>query len=37
VQMVIVLWVLWYLAKSRYLSVFFSDWPEPTEKATDKK
>jgi hypothetical protein len=38
VQMVIVLWVLWYLAKSRYLTVFFNDWPEPTDKtAADKK
>lgn len=33
IQMVVVLWVLWYLAKSRYLTVFFNDWPEPTEKA----
>ena len=36
VQMVIVFWVMWYLAKSRYLQVFFNDWPEPTEKADDK-
>ena len=37
VQMVIVFWVLWYLVKSRYLTVFFKDWPEPTEKASDDK
>ena len=37
IQMVIVLWVLWYLAKSRYLTVFFNDWPEPTEKASEEK
>ncbi|MBW4968157.1 MULTISPECIES: DUF2919 domain-containing protein [unclassified Pseudoalteromonas] len=37
VQMVIVFWVLWYLVKSRYLTVFFKDWPEPTEKASDEK
>ncbi|MGO2332507.1 MAG: DUF2919 domain-containing protein [Pseudoalteromonas nigrifaciens] len=37
IQMVIVLWVLWYLAKSRYLTVFFNDWPEPTEKAAAEK
>ncbi len=36
VQMVIVFWVMWYLTKSRYLQVFFNDWPEPTEKADDK-
>ena len=36
IQMMIVLWVLWYLAKSRYLTVFFNDWPEPTEKANDE-
>lgn len=28
-QMVCVLWVLLYLAKSRYLTVFFNDWPDP--------
>jgi hypothetical protein len=28
-QMVVVLWVLLYLAKSRYLTVFFNDWPDP--------
>lgn len=33
-QMVTVLWVLLYLAKSRYLTVFFNDWPDPE---TDKK
>lgn len=37
IQMVVVLWVLWYLAKSRYLTVFFNDWPEPTEKAAAEK
>lgn len=37
VQMVIVFWVLWYLVKSRYLTVFFKDWPEPTEKTSDDK
>jgi small-conductance mechanosensitive channel len=37
VQMVIVFWVLWYLVKSRYLTVFFKDWPDPTEKASDDK
>ncbi len=37
IQMVIVFWVLWYLVKSRYLTVFFKDWPEPTEKASDDK
>lgn len=37
VQMVTVFWVLWYLVKSRYLTVFFKDWPEPTEKASDDK
>ncbi|WP_462176862.1 DUF2919 domain-containing protein [Pseudoalteromonas gelatinilytica] len=31
-QMVLVLWVLLYLLKSRYLSVFFNDWPDPIEK-----
>ncbi|MCF7498815.1 MULTISPECIES: DUF2919 domain-containing protein [unclassified Pseudoalteromonas] len=31
-QMVIVLWVLLYLLKSRYLSVFFNDWPDPIIK-----
>ncbi|MFY8327279.1 DUF2919 domain-containing protein [Pseudoalteromonas sp. ZZD1] len=31
-QMVVVLWVLLYLAKSRYLTVFFNDWPEPENK-----
>ncbi|MGO2563952.1 MAG: DUF2919 domain-containing protein, partial [Pseudoalteromonas nigrifaciens] len=29
--------VLWYLAKSRYLTVFFNDWPEPTEKSAAEK
>ncbi|MBB1335035.1 DUF2919 domain-containing protein [Pseudoalteromonas sp. SR44-5] len=33
-QMVTVLWVLLYLAKSRYLTVFFNDWPDPE---TDEK
>lgn len=28
-QMVAVLWVLLYLMKSRYLAVFFKDWPDP--------
>ncbi|MBO7927488.1 MULTISPECIES: DUF2919 domain-containing protein [Pseudoalteromonas] len=37
IQMVVVLWVLWYLAKSRYLTVFFNDWPEPTEKSAAEK
>jgi small-conductance mechanosensitive channel len=37
IQMVVVLWVLWYLAKSRYLTVFFNDWPEPTEKAATEQ
>lgn len=37
IQMVVVLWVLWYLVKSRYLTVFFNDWPEPTEKAAAEK
>lgn len=37
IQMVVVLWVLWYLAKSRYLTVFFNDWPESTEKAAAEK
>ena len=37
IQMVVILWVLWYLAKSRYLTVFFNDWPEPTEKAAAEK
>ncbi|MGX1111959.1 hypothetical protein ACSSVW_001348 [Pseudoalteromonas sp. MBR-15] len=31
-QMVLVLWVLLYLVKSRYLSVFFNDWPDPIVK-----
>jgi len=35
-QMVVVLWVLLYLAKSRYLTVFFNDWPDPITD-TDKK
>lgn len=37
IQMVVVLWVLWYLVKSRYLTVFFNDWPEPTEKSAAEK
>ncbi|WP_404340499.1 DUF2919 domain-containing protein [Pseudoalteromonas mariniglutinosa] len=28
-QIVLVLWVLLYLVSSRYLSVFFNDWPDP--------
>ncbi|MBQ4834546.1 DUF2919 domain-containing protein [Pseudoalteromonas sp. MMG010] len=31
-QMVLVLWVTLYLVKSRYLVVFFNDWPEPNDK-----
>lgn len=29
VQMVMLLWVILYLLKSRYLVNFFNDWPEP--------
>ncbi|BBN82350.1 hypothetical protein PA25_23350 [Pseudoalteromonas sp. A25] len=29
VQMVLLLWVILYLLKSKYLSYFFNDWPEP--------
>ncbi|MBD1584797.1 DUF2919 domain-containing protein [Pseudoalteromonas sp. S16_S37] len=29
VQMVMLLWVILYLLKSKYLSYFFNDWPEP--------
>jgi uncharacterized membrane protein YhaH (DUF805 family) len=36
-QMLLVLWVLLYLARSRYLGVFFKDWPEPTEKSQKDK
>lgn len=35
VQMVVVLWVLFYLLKSRYLTVFFNDWPEPTDTLSE--
>ncbi|CCQ09304.1 hypothetical protein PALB_1420 [Pseudoalteromonas luteoviolacea B = ATCC 29581] len=28
VQIVLLIWVLWYLLKSRYLDCFFSDWPQ---------
>lgn len=34
-QTVFVAWVLLYLIKSRYLKVFFADWPEQLE--SDKK
>ena len=29
VQMVLLTWIILYLIKSRYLSCFFRDWPEP--------
>ncbi|MBE0368980.1 MULTISPECIES: DUF2919 domain-containing protein [Pseudoalteromonas] len=32
VQMVMLLWVILYLVKSRYLVCFFNDWPEPESK-----
>ncbi len=35
VQMVLLMWVIFYLLKSRYLSYFFNDWPEP-EKQNNK-
>ncbi|KZN29880.1 DUF2919 domain-containing protein [Pseudoalteromonas luteoviolacea] len=31
-QIVLVSWVLLYLINSRYLTCFFSDWPEPEAK-----
>ncbi|WP_440055238.1 DUF2919 domain-containing protein [Pseudoalteromonas sp. T1lg65] len=32
VQAVLVIWTLLYLMRSRYLSHFFADWPEPEAK-----
>lgn len=34
VQIVLVIWVILYLLRSRYLSHFFNDWPDPE---TDKR
>lgn len=33
VQMVMLLWVILYLVRSRYLNHFFNDWPEPEKSA----
>ena len=37
IQAMLLLWVILYLINSRYLSVFFNDWPEPIEPEVDIK